>query len=429
MNTSTLWPRIREIFHQIHLWLGIISGLLLFVVCLSGTIYTFSTDIQKALQPEKYRVATSPQEKRLSANKLVQQAEKQLGDSLKVSSIKIYADPKAAGELNLKKKQPEDSRQEKKDEKIEMSGKKGKNEFSSEGGFGKGKSLSGKKGESGGQGPKRDRGVNYLINPYTGQVLGTTDGASAEFFQTMFKLHRWLLLDTEVGRPIVGWATVIFIIIILSGLIIWIPKKAKAWRQGLKVKWSANWKRLNHDLHNTLGFYSSVLLLVMAFTGLTWSFESYKEGFYKFFGQNMASQRGPDMHSTIPNDTLSILQPVNYKYLIQQTDDILNFKGDYRISVPQKPDDAIRINKNRIGFFALSAADVLIFDRYSGALIHTDIFSEKTFGEKVVRSIKPLHTGEIFGTFSKIIYFLACLIATSLPITGILIWINKLRKK
>ncbi|MDR3273390.1 MAG: PepSY domain-containing protein, partial [Flavobacteriaceae bacterium] len=36
--------------------------------------------------------------------------------------------------------------------------------------------------------------------------------------------------------------------------------------------------------------------------------------------------------------------------------------------------------------------------------------------------------GEVFGTFSKILYFLACLIGTSLPVTGTLIWLNKMKK-
>ena len=43
--------------------------------------------------------------------------------------------------------------------------------------------------------------------------------------------------------------------------------------------------------------------------------------------------------------------------------------------------------------------------------------------------IKPLHLGEVYGSFSKILYFIACLLATSLPVTGTIIWLNKLKKK
>ena len=51
-----------------------------------------------------------------------------------------------------------------------------------------------------------------------------------------------------------------------------------------------------------------------------------------------------------------------------------------------------------------------------------------SFNERVAGSIKAIHVGNVYGTFTKIIYFLACLIATSLPITGTMIWINKMKK-
>ncbi|WP_234364399.1 PepSY domain-containing protein [Lunatibacter salilacus] len=37
--------------------------------------------------------------------------------------------------------------------------------------------------------------------------------------------------------------------------------------------------------------------------------------------------------------------------------------------------------------------------------------------------------GDVYGTFTKILYFIACLIATTLPVTGTLIWINKMQNK
>lgn len=57
------------------------------------------------------------------------------------------------------------------------------------------------------------------------------------------------------------------------------------------------------------------------------------------------------------------------------------------------------------------------------------MFSDKPLNEQIVSLIKPLHLGSVCGIFSKILYFIACLVATSLPVTGTLIWINKLRKK
>jgi len=68
-------------------------------------------------------------------------------------------------------------------------------------------------------------------------------------------------------------------------------------------------------------------------------------------------------------------------------------------------------------------------DQYSGEILKIEIFKDKPFNERVAGSIKAIHVGNVYGTFTKIIYFLACLIATSLPVTGTLIWLNKMKKK
>ena len=70
-----------------------------------------------------------------------------------------------------------------------------------------------------------------------------------------------------------------------------------------------------------------------------------------------------------------------------------------------------------------------MLDQYTAGVLKVDIFKDKPFNERVSGSIKALHLGDVYGMFTKIIYFLACLIATTLPVTGTLIWINKLKKK
>src|SRR5690606_3777181 len=121
-----------------------------------------------------------------------------------------------------------------------------------------------------------NRGVPYMIDPYTGQVLGdlqSSETFTSKFMQVMFSLHRWLLLDKieeplfgelenrKLGSYISGTATMLFTLGVLTGIVIWFPRKLRSWKQGFKIKWSGNWKRINHDLHNSLGLYSCILLL------------------------------------------------------------------------------------------------------------------------------------------------------------------------
>jgi uncharacterized iron-regulated membrane protein len=58
-----------------------------------------------------------------------------------------------------------------------------------------------------------------------------------------------------------------------------------------------------------------------------------------------------------------------------------------------------------------------------------NLFGDLPVRQQIGRSVKALHTGEIFGQFTKFLWFIGCLIATSLPITGTLIWLNKKKKK
>jgi uncharacterized iron-regulated membrane protein len=376
---KTAWQNTRKVFNEIHLWMGIGSGIIIFLVCLSGTIYTFSTEIKEMLEPDRYEVAVVAGAEPMQVDALVQKVEEVAGG--KVQWVGIPADPARTFSFNVKK-----------------DGEKG-------------------------------RGTTYMVNPYTASLLGSGGGRGSEFFMSMFRLHRWLLLDSKIGRPIVGVATIIFVFIVLTGLVIWFPRKIKFWKQGLKIKTDGSWKRTNHDLHNTLGFYSSFLLLIMALTGLCWSFGWYKDGLSSVLGAEVFGGRREKPMVSTPPDNVEDGGQLKLADFVKLADSTLPYEGDYRLSLPHGPEGVVAVSKNETGFFASAGSDRLQFDQYSGELLKADIFAQKAFNEKIAASIKPLHMGDVFGTFSKIIYFIACLVATSLPVTGTIIWINKLRKK
>jgi uncharacterized iron-regulated membrane protein len=48
---------VAEIFYKTHLWLGIISGIVLFAVCLSGMLLVFRWDIIYFLERDKHFVS------------------------------------------------------------------------------------------------------------------------------------------------------------------------------------------------------------------------------------------------------------------------------------------------------------------------------------------------------------------------------------
>lgn len=376
---------IKKLLHQLHLWLGIGSGLILFIVCLSGSVLTFQTDIEQLLSPDSYRVAAQGQ--RMPVDSLLAGIQAKYPEQ-KVLGLTLPQDPEQAATARILDK-----------------------------------------------GEEKGRGKAYLFDPYTGVETAPKAAWVSDTFMWFFRLHRWLLLDTPVGRPIVGVATLIMAFLLLSGLVLWWPKKWKQLKQGLLVKRNASGKRLNYDLHNVLGFYALPLLVVMSLTGLTWSFEWYTDGVYLLLDgkapqQEMAEggkKGGKDGKGKREERGQAEQQKpaVSYGTMLSQAEQLLPYPGDYRISLAgDKP--VVSISKiDRSGTFSLPSSDKLTFDARSGRLKKQDLYADRSLGEQVMGIVKPLHTGEIFGTFSKVLYLLACLIGTSLPITGTLVWWNK----
>lgn len=368
----------RKLINDLHLWLGVASSLILFVVCLTGTIYTFRTEIEEMIEPQKYNIKAADEKYDIAELITMVEAETQG----KVNRIGFTEKVSRPYEINIKTSDED------------------------------------------------RRGTNFMVNPYTGEVLGDTKGPASEFFMTVFKLHRWLLLDMKIGRPIVGVATLIFTFLCISGLILWLPKKIKGWKSfkpGMKIMWRAKWKRLNHDLHNTLGFYSLIFLLIMCLTGLTWSFEWYNNGLYKLLTGKEREQRGSGRDRGGKGKEEALEPIISYEEALAIANEHLPYDGKTIITKPQgKGYEITKYNKDR---FNVEASDKLTVNAQTGAVEKTELFDDLKLGEKISKQIKGLHLGTTYGMFSKIIYFITCLIATTLPVTGIFIWINKMKPK
>lgn len=370
----------RKLINDIHLWLGLASGVVLFVVCLTGTIYTFRTEIDEWVNKEKYIVSKPTGSAFMNLDSIANNVALQQKGT--VSAITIPAKSNRAWTFTVKPNQS----------------KKGK---------------------------ETERGKQVLVNPYTGQITGTPESGSSNFFLTVMKLHRWLLMEQKTGRVIVGIATIIFTLLLLSGIILWLPRRLRYWKQGLTIMFSGKWKRINHDLHNVLGFYSFFIMLIMALTGLCWSFEWYKNGMSKMLGAPVLQRAaGKPLHSNIIPDNKSI----TFATVVNKGNEVLSQNGTIRLTAPADSADIFSFVKNNDDAFNVNGTDKASIDQYSGEIIKIEKFAEKSLGQKIAASIKPIHTGEIFGLWSKIIYFICCLIATSLPVTGTIIWLNKRKK-
>ena len=123
------------------------------------------------------------------------------------------------------------------------------------------------------------RPSSVYVDPYDARVLGSPRGE--EFFATVRKLHRWLLLPGDAngyGRQLTGVVAIGLIVMLISGIVLRWPRRAGSVKIWLKPNLALRGRGFHWSLHSVVGTWVFVIYLVMALTGLWYSFDWYKNG-------------------------------------------------------------------------------------------------------------------------------------------------------
>ena len=367
---------MKKTLHKIHLWLSIPLGLIITVICFTGATLVFEQDITRTLNKHLYQVEIPQGKERLSPSEVINIVQDR-HDEMEISSVCI---PKAA------------------DATYQISFSNG------------GKKV-------------------LFVNPYTGESIGWSK--SYPFFQTMRKLHRWFLDipkskgSMSVGKLIVGVSTIAMTVILISGLVIWIPRTCKALKNRLTVACGKDVRRLMYDSHVALGFYATIFLLLMALTGPTWSFGWYREAAYTLLGaepQTSNQQSGHSHGHTDKKESSNTERKqdntIAYDVVLKEIQDIYT---DYNYIKLSKNEATVSLNK----FGYKYKSDKVKFNPKTGVITSVKKFEENTVRQNLRWLIYSLHVGTWGGPVTKILYFLAALIGATLPLTGYYLWMKK----
>ena len=96
---------------------------------------------------------------------------------------------------------------------------------------------------------------------------------------------------------------------------------------------------------------------------------------------------------------------------------------------PEKETLAITVNKMNRETSVNNIIDVLYFEKGTGRLLKENLFKNSSTGNKVRRMVYPIHTGRLYGWPTQIIALIAAMVAFSLPITGLLIYLVGRKKR
>ena len=273
---------------------------------------------------------------------------------------------------------------------------------------------------------KKDGFLGVYFNPYTGEHTASEIYAK-KFFVIVEYIHLYLLLPPKVGQMIVGVSVIIFVAIMITGIILWWPKRKSDRKRSFNIKWNGRWRRVNYDLHNVLGFYATSVAVILAMTGLSVSFDWVRKGVYT--AANL-SKNYPDENVYPVSDSLNKTKAVHYP--------VVDRAFTYTLKASPKAEMILISNdKSAAGAVGVTAystsmhfgnTDSYIFERYTGKLLKTQLDSKKSLGLKLNDLNYDIHVGQALGLPGKIIAFLASFICASLPVTGFIVWLGKRKK-
>ena len=401
---------MRKIFRNIHLWLSIPFGILITLICFSGAALVFEKEVMELCHRDLYfvkKVEAAP----LPMEQLMTKVAATLPDSVSVTGVNVSSDPERAYQVTLSK-------------------------------------------------PRR---ASMYVDQYTGEVTGKYE--RAPFFNFMFRMHRWLLDSMKQdggifwGKMIVGTSTLMFVFVLISGVFVWWPRTRKALKNSLKIVANKGWRRFWYDLHVAGGMYTLVFLLAMALTGLTWSFQWYRIGFYKTFGVEVQPSMGHG--NAAANATAKDGKPDGkpegregrgersgnrgerpageggrsegrgahrrspYAHWEQVYEQLAQANPGYKqISVS---DGSASVAFNRFG--NQLATDRYKFNPRNGEITETTLYKDLENSGKIRGWIYSVHVGSWGGMLTRILTFIAALIGASLPLTGYYLWIRKKIKR
>lgn len=367
---------MKKLFHKLHLWLGLVSGLFVFVIALTGALYAFEEEISSLHSYHHVEVRNS---EFLAPSRLQQLAENQLPGK-KMNSIRYQGGEKSVEAMFY------------------------------------------------GYSPS----YYYIVflDPYNGKVLKVKD-MNKDFFRIVMQGHFYLWLPPAVGQPLVVASTIVFLLVLISGVVIWFPKTLSKIKNRLLVRWKKGVRayKVNYDLHVVGGWYVTIFGLIFALTGLVWGLPPYADGVHKLVGGTKSLQYGVSLPKSQPVASLSPEQAVDHVWVRMMRE----YPDAGAISITPSRDSASAITAN------VTQADGLYWKtdyRYFAPRSLAEVKSENIYGrfadadgaDRLLRMNYDIHTGRIWGFAGKILAFLASLFIASLPVTGTVIWWRKRRK-
>ncbi|MCP3403594.1 PepSY domain-containing protein [Bradyrhizobium sp. CCGB20] len=368
---------IKRVLFEVHSIAGLVLALLLALIALTGSIMSFEDEIVDHLNAGLMQVAPR-QTPALMPDELVARL-KATQDVGKVAAVRLSSDPTAAVHVR----------------------------------FGR--------DEQGG------RPASLYVDPYDASVLGSPRGE--EFFATVRRLHRWLLIPGDAkgwGRQITGVAALGLIVMLISGLVLRWPRRASSVKMWLKPNLGLGGRGLHRSLHAVIGTWVLPVYLVMTLTGLWYSFDWYKDGVVWLLSRPQVAAAKMQPKAPRTAGRAEPAQPIGFDqaWTTFQREEGGRFSRAL-LTLPASPGTVMRIRSWGKDSTLDTTRDEFRVDAVTGQVVSAERYADKTFGEKIIANVLDIHRGAFLGWPGKLAFMIAAALMPLFAVTGVLLYLSR----
>ena len=365
-------PSFKQLWFQLHWFVGITAGTVLIVLGLSGAVFSFHEEILDWLNPGTARVQARSDQAPMTPAQLLQTLRAQ-GEERVVQRITVHSEAGRSAQISFKP-------------------------------------LKGQR-----------RGETVFVNPYTAAQLPPQKGA--QFFEWAQRLHRWLLLSRDDGKPITGTLAGLLVLLSLSGLYLRWPRKPMEWRSWLWLDMRLKGRSFLWNLHAVAGTLALLVYLVLAPTGMYWAFDGLR--------------RTVDTWAGVPPRAAAATSAKPGREPAEPTPDLTSAWQSFQHLAPGWQFAQLRVPERtgapvQIAWFDETAAHERARNQLrltpEGRVQQDERYADLPVGRRAVGAIYPLHMGTYFGLPGRIIVTLAALMMPLFAITGWLLYLDRRRK-
>jgi sulfite reductase (NADPH) flavoprotein alpha-component len=381
-------PAMRNVWFQLHWFIGITAGTVLIVIGLTGATLSFREECLDLLNPGVRQVPAqavpllTPQQ---IAAALAQ-------DGRRIASLTVYANTEGPARAAAR---------------VSFAAPAGQR-----------------------------RGETVYVHPYTGAVQPALQGAA--FFEWIEALHRWLLLPHEPGSIVAGTLSICLLGMAASGLYLRWPRRVLDWRTWLTFDPALKGRSFLWGLHSVLGTWVLAMYLVLTATGIYWSFDAVRDTV-----DGWAGVRRPARMAMAAGDGSSIKQghggagkkPAGPAASVDLTLAWQVFERQapnwrqVTLRLPERPSQALQITWLAADAPHERARNRLSIMPQTGNITQDERYAGLAPGAQAIMTIYPLHLGTYFGLPGRILMFAAGLGLPLFAITGWMLYLDRRRQR